>query len=564
MASQTPTSSPLRKKQRKELDRFIPNRDEDMNVRFRFPSEPMTPTKNHKCLNAEQFEATESRRRYQNMLRKEILEDTGDQGRLFSFGPRPDPLTPSRTPRTPHSDRVNLDTGSDTYNLSPVKLLPQTERYLRGLKPIPKPRRLDSVPYKILDAVGLPDDFYLNMLDWGSQNILAVGMGARVYLWNTLLEEAILLCELPAITGRPDAVNSVSWDQRGTTLAIGTRRGLIYLYDVQSQRRMRIFADHIFRVGALSWDEHILSSGSRDHTLVHHDVRQRREVTFVSAHIGEICGVRWSPGTGHLATGSNDNYVKIWDKRRLDTSIFTWAEHKAAVKAIAWSPHKRGLLATGGGTADRCIKFWDINLPEHEVKKQLRNNATRPGPPVFLDQEPQSSPIRRRRINESSADDTNDVVHGSSRTALDRQDSPARIAHDVYDARPAERMVEKPDWMTDPHLLSSHDTGSQVCNLMWSPHSDEIVSSHGYRDNQVEVWNYPSMQNVITWTGHTRRAVHMAMSPDGETVCTGAGDGDETVRLWRLPREEKKEERRRRKKPRIPHLSAFEDATSIR
>jgi len=29
------------------------------------------------------------------------------------------------------------------------------------------------------------------------------------------------------------------------------------------------------------------------------------------------------------------------------------------VKAIAWSPHQHGLLASGGGTADRCIRFWN-------------------------------------------------------------------------------------------------------------------------------------------------------------------------------------------------------------
>ena len=34
-------------------------------------------------------------------------------------------------------------------------------------------------------------------------------------------------------------------------------------------------------------------------------------------------------------------------------------EHKAAVKAIAWSPHQHGILASGGGTADRSIRFWN-------------------------------------------------------------------------------------------------------------------------------------------------------------------------------------------------------------
>lgn len=39
--------------------------------------------------------------------------------------------------------------------------------------------------------------------------------------------------------------------------------------------------------------------------------------------------------------------------------ILKLTEHTAAVKAIAWSPHHSGLLASGGGTADRCIRFWN-------------------------------------------------------------------------------------------------------------------------------------------------------------------------------------------------------------
>ena len=33
---------------------------------------------------------------------------------------------------------------------------------------------------------------------------------------------------------------------------------------------------------------------------------------------------------------------------------------EAAVKALAWCPHDRHVLATGGGTADRCIKLWGV------------------------------------------------------------------------------------------------------------------------------------------------------------------------------------------------------------
>ena len=39
--------------------------------------------------------------------------------------------------------------------------------------------------------------------------------------------------------------------------------------------------------------------------------------------------------------------------------MLRFSEHQAAVKAIAWSPHQHGLLVSGGGTADRCIRFWN-------------------------------------------------------------------------------------------------------------------------------------------------------------------------------------------------------------
>lgn len=35
--------------------------------------------------------------------------------------------------------------------------------------------------------------------------------------------------------------------------------------------------------------------------------------------------------------------------------------HKAAIKALAWSGKQNNLLATGAGTADRCLRLWDVN-----------------------------------------------------------------------------------------------------------------------------------------------------------------------------------------------------------
>lgn len=39
---------------------------------------------------------------------------------------------------------------------------------------------------QVLDAPALQDDFYLNLVDWSSQNVLAVGLGSCCYLWSAV------------------------------------------------------------------------------------------------------------------------------------------------------------------------------------------------------------------------------------------------------------------------------------------------------------------------------------------------------------------------------------------
>jgi cell division cycle 20-like protein 1 (cofactor of APC complex) len=190
----------------------------------------------------------------------------------------------------------------------------------------------------------------------------------------------------------------------------------------------------------------MLSSGSRDRFILQRDVRtpsllpERR----LTGHRQEVCGLKWSPDGQFLASGGNDNKLFVWSGAA-NTPMQTYTEHLAAVKAIAWSPHHHGLLASGGGTADRYIRFWN----------------TLTGQP-----------------------------------------------------------------------MQSVDTGSQVCNLAWSKHASELVSTHGYSQNQILVWKYPSLVQVAKLTGHSYRVLYLAMSPDGEAIVTGAGD--ETLRFWNV------------------------------
>ena len=67
---------------------------------------------------------------------------------------------------------------------------------------------------------------------------------------------------------------------------------------------------------------------------------------------------------------------------------------------------------------------------------------------------------------------------------------------------------------------------------MFSRNVNELVSTHGYSENAVVVWKFPTMRKLATLTGHNLRVLYLAMSPDGESIVTGAGD--ETLRFWKV------------------------------
>ncbi|KAJ5714873.1 uncharacterized protein N7483_012054 [Penicillium malachiteum] len=487
----TPGASPCRKRQRVYGDRFIPNREgQDLQATYNLLHEdgcPATPSKVKRRapnpeLHFQKNSAEEANRTFSRVLRSELFGNTVPQPdltsassdpllgfgsgildktrshtppallanlppasitpstphkNLFNYGPSRSASnhpTPSKTPRSAHGP--NLDVRSELYSLSPIRY--DSQRILET--PRKQPRYVNKVPYKVLDAPDLQDDFYLNLVDWGSSNILGVGLANSVYMWNSQSGRVTKLCEL-----KDDTVTSVSWIQRGTHLAIGTGKGLVQIWDAEHCRRLRTMIGHTNRVGALAWNDHILTSGSRDRLIYHRDVRSPDQyLRRLSGHKQEVCGLKWNTDDGQLASGGNDNKLMVWDKLS-ETPLYRFSDHSAAVKAIAWSPHQHHLLASGGGTADRTIKFW--------------NTST-----------------------------------GS--------------------------------------MIKEVDTGSQVCNLSWSKNSDEIISTHGYSQNQIVIWKYPRMEQVVSLTGHTFRVLYLAMSPDGQTVVTGAGD--ETLRFWKI------------------------------
>jgi len=83
-------------------------------------------------------------------------------------------------------------------------------------------RKVCKIPFKVLDAPNLQDDFYLNLLEWSSQNILSVALDSCLYFWNANNNRVVKFCEIA-----PDSISSINWNQCGSQISIGNSRGAV-------------------------------------------------------------------------------------------------------------------------------------------------------------------------------------------------------------------------------------------------------------------------------------------------------------------------------------------------
>ncbi|XP_053144779.1 cell division cycle protein 20 homolog B isoform X3 [Hemicordylus capensis] len=292
---------------------------------------------------------------------------------------------------------------------------------------------------------GLQNDYYLNVLDWSHENLLALALGSAVHIWNGETNQTIESIDLCSTS---KYIASVAWMRGHGCLAFGTSDGEIQLWDIETQKTLRNLSGHLSVVGVMSWNDYILSSGSRLGYICHHDIRSAQH------HIGmarqsrqSVCSLQWSPDSRHLACGSSDGLLNIWPNDpgvTIRCRPLISIPHSSAVKAMMWCPWQSTVIATGGGMKDKLLHIWNISSME---------------------------------------------------------------------------------------ILETVDAQSQVCSLLWLPNTKELVSGQGHPGNKMNIWKYPMLSNSAELCGHKGRVLHMALSPDGNSVFSAAAD--ETAYVWK-------------------------------
>ncbi|XP_067471296.1 cell division cycle protein 20 homolog B-like [Thunnus thynnus] len=251
---------------------------------------------------------------------------------------------------------IAQQTGSDDYirsDLQPFAPLNKASVSLQG-KSVMK-----------LAAPSLLNDYYSNLLDCSCNGMIALALGSSVYLWNSETRALVGHFDPSPQPGRPcrqtlSSISSLCWSRDGRALCIGTRRGEIWLWDVEHKQNMRCLPSHLSVVRALSWKQQLFSSGSVLGHIHHHDPRAPAALVGAAVQQEGLCSLQWSPGNEWLGSGSTDGLLRIWDSDIAGShQPITTMKQPSAVKAMGWCPWQRKMIATGGGCKDRELRVWD-------------------------------------------------------------------------------------------------------------------------------------------------------------------------------------------------------------
>eukprot|EP00796_Vickermania_ingenoplastis_P004167 gene4167-3008_t len=221
-------------------------------------------------------------------------------------------------------------------------------------------RQLSSHPIRVLVAQQFTPGSS-QLLDWGCNNKLAIGLQNNFYVWNAENATPTNLVSLQPT----DTVERVLWIQKCSYVAIASSAGVTRIFDGEQGKYLRVLGEAGSdggspqeRITGLAVRGPMLAASSSDPRGITriYDLRIKDAlVQSLEGHSGGASCLAYCPlEPHHLATGGADGSICVWDGRRSSTPRYEMrGVHSGAVSVLQWNPQRSRRLLSGGDDGSR-------------------------------------------------------------------------------------------------------------------------------------------------------------------------------------------------------------------
>jgi WD40 repeat protein/tRNA A-37 threonylcarbamoyl transferase component Bud32 len=307
---------------------------------------------------------------------------------------------------------------------------------------------------------------------------LAVCGDQMVKVWDV----AGLLTPSPPLGDAIPPISALRWSPDSQVLALGSRNGVVSLWDVSAGRQTATLSGQALSVWALAWspDGRRLAVSSNLPAICIWDVSKKQVIATLNGHRAGVTCLTWARDGRRLASASHDRTVRVWDVDR-QAALARFEGHSGAVYVVCWGPDDRQLVSS---SAENSIRIWDF-----ETRRQVQSLNTK------------------------------SWVYG---LGWCRQN--AQLAS-VYFGQ----MIKLWDTQSkrESAVLRGHTHG--IMAIAWRRDGQRLAS--GARDNTVRIWDPEAGRQTVSLNAHKQHMGALDWSPDGRWLAS-ASEYDWKVRLW--------------------------------